>query len=183
MLSFFGQAKLAVSAGGGREEWEEKRIAVIDLETTASSYLTKNSEAAVCPAWSPDGTAIAYSAARGPAAEASVGGGEQAKRLLAQRRIWVTDATGTHAPRPLTSDSRYRDEEPIWSADGQHILFCRISADNSKSLWLMGADGADAVQLAGPLYINPGTLGVDDSWFGYYGYIEWSATFDWFRGS
>ena len=72
----------------------------------------------------------------------------------------------------LTGDSRYRDEEPVWSADGQHILFCRMAHDNSKTLWLMGADGTDAVQLAGPLG------GVDDSWFGYYGYISWRDAFD-----
>ena len=159
------QDKLAVSTGGGRNEWEEKRIAAIDLETAAISYLTPNSMAAVTPAWSPSGAAIAYSAAPGPGAGSSVGGGEQARRLLAGRRIWVGDVK-------LTGDSRYRDEEPVWSADGQHILFCRMAHDNTKTLWLMRADGTDAVQLAGPL------AGVDDSWFGYYGYISWRDAFD-----
>jgi Tol biopolymer transport system component len=203
MLCFSpAQDKLAVSTGGGRNEWEEKRIAAIDLETAAISYLTPNSMAAVTPAWSPSGAAIAYSAASGPSAAkwggptgprltpppASLqplgqervqgaprgpggpphepfGGGEQARRLLAGRRIWVGDVK-------LTGDSRYRDEEPVWSADGQHILFCRMAHDNSKTLWLMGADGTDAVQLAGPLAV------VDDSWFGYYGYISWHDAFD-----
>ena len=156
MLCFSpAQDKLAVSTGGGRNEWEEKRIAVIDVETAAKSYLTPNSMAAVTPAWSPSGAAIAY----------SVGGGEQARRLLAGRRIWMGDVK-------LTGDSRYRDEEPVWSADGQHILFCRMAHDNSKTLWLMRADGTGAVQLAGPL------AGVDDSWFGYYGYISWRDAFD-----
>jgi Tol biopolymer transport system component len=159
------QDKLAVSTGGGRNEWEEKRIAAIDLETAATSYLTPNSMAAVTPAWSPSGAAIAYSAAPGPAAGSSVGGGEQARRLLAGRRIWVGDVK-------LTGDSRYRDEEPVWSDDGQHILFCRMAPDNTKTLWLMRADGTGAVQLAGPL------AGVDDSWFGYYGYISWRDAFD-----
>ncbi len=72
----------------------------------------------------------------------------------------------------LTGDSRYRDEEPVWSADARHILFCRMAEDNSKTLWLMRADGTDAVQLAGPLQ------GMDDSWFGYYGYISWRDVFD-----
>jgi len=56
------------------------------------------------------------------------------------------------------------------------------SNDNRKTLWLMRADGTDAVQVAGPVYIDPGALGVDDSWFGYYGYIDWRCAFDWFRG-
>jgi Tol biopolymer transport system component len=165
MLSFSpAQDKLAVSTGGGRNEWEEKRIAVIDLETAAISYLTPNSMAAVTPAWSPSGTAIAYSAAPGPSAGSSAGGGEQARRLLAGRRIWVGDVK-------LTGDSRYRDEEPVWSADGKHILFCRMAHDNTKTLWLMRADGTGAVQLAGPL------AGMEDSWFGYYGYISWRDAF------
>ena len=173
MLSFLpAQDKLAVSTGGGRNEWEEKRIAAIDLETGASTYLTPTGMAAVSPAWSPSGAAIAFSAAPGPGTGSSVGGGEPARRLLARRRIWVWDVKGAHAPRPLTSDSRYRDEEPVWTADGRHILFCRMADDNSKTLWLMGADGTDAAQLAGPL------LGVEDSWFGYYGYISWRDAFD-----
>jgi len=36
----------------------------------------------------------------------------------------------------------------------------------------MSADGTDAVQLAGPLQ------GVDNSWFGYYGYISSRDAFD-----
>jgi Tol biopolymer transport system component len=179
MLSFLpAQDKLAVSAGGGRNGWEEKRIAVIDLATAAKSYPTPNGMAAVSPAWSPNGTAIAYSAAPGPTAGSGIGGGEPARRLLAKRRIWVVDANGGSAPKPLTGDSRYRDEEPVWSADGQRILFCRMADDNSKTLWLMRADGTDAVQLAGPLYIDPGPQGVDNSWFGYYGYISWRDAFD-----
>ena len=167
--------KLAVSTGGGRDAWEEKRIAVIDLETAAVSYLTDTNIAAVCPAWSPDGTSLAYSAAPGPGAVNSVGGGEEARRLLSRRSIWRGGVK-------LTGDSRYRDEEPMWSADGQQILFCRMSRDNRKTLWLMGADGSNAMQVAGPLYMDPGVLGVDDSWFGYYGSIAWRDMFDWFRG-
>jgi dipeptidyl aminopeptidase/acylaminoacyl peptidase len=181
MLSFSPeQDKLVVCAGDGREEWEGKRIAVIDLRSGTISYLSDSGVASVCPAWSPDGATVAYSAAPGPSPGSDVEGGEEARQLLAKRRIWVKDAKGS-SPKRLTDDSRYRDEEPTWSADGKHILFCRIADGNHKSLWLMRADGTGVVQVAGSLYIDPGSLGVDDSWFGYYGYTAWSDTFDWFR--
>jgi Tol biopolymer transport system component len=173
--------RLAAAAGEGRNQWENKRIAVIDLETTAVSYLTETSVAAVCPAWSPGGTAIAYSAAPGPGAGARVGGGDEARQLLAQRRIWVADTDSTVPPKQLTSDPHYRDEKPMWSANGKYLLFCRMDRDNQKTLWLMEAGGSDVRQVAGPLFIDPGPLGVDGSWFGYYGHIDWRRMFDWFR--
>jgi hypothetical protein len=156
-----GRLGLAVSAGGGREHWEGKRIATIDLKTGAIRYVTDPGLSAVGPAWSPDGREIAYSAA--PAVRAS--GGEDARQALMKRRIW----RGSHQ---LTQDAGYRDEAPMWSSDGASILLCRMAADNAKSIWLMRADGSDARQIAGP-------LGGDDSWFGYYGYIDWRSLFDW----
>jgi Tol biopolymer transport system component len=181
------QDKLALVAGGGRNQWEEKRIAVVNLagaftRGAAISYLTDESTAAACPSWSPAGERIAFSAAPGPGTrQAHIGGGEPARRLLAKRRIWTADASGMSAPTPLTSDARYRDEEPMWSADGKHILFCRIDRANNKTLWLMAADGGNAAQVA-ELYTDPGLLGVDGAWFGYYGYIDWRNMVDWFRG-
>ena len=77
-------------------------------------------------------------------------------------------------------DSGYHDEEPLWSADGQKILFSRsdsayteiyaLSSDRN-TLWLMDQDGANPVQVAGPLYIEPDLIGVGRS-----------CAFDWFRG-
>ncbi len=167
-------SRLAVTAGNGREEWEGKRIAVIDLRTGSVTHLTDSGMAAVCPAWSPDGAVIAYSAA--PAPGHSVGGGDEARRILAARRIWVTDARGNGAAHRLTNDPSYRDEEPMWSADGKSILFCRMDQENRKTLWLMRSDGTEAAQVAGP-------LGGEDSWFGYYGYIAWRSWFDWLGGA
>jgi dipeptidyl aminopeptidase/acylaminoacyl peptidase len=174
--------QLALVAGEGRNQWEEKRLAIIDLRTAAISYLTDEYTAVASPSWSPSGQWIAFSAAPAPGTdEAHIGGGEPARRFLARRRIWIGDATGMTAPRPLTSDARYRDEAPMWSADGKQILFCRIDRRNHQTLWLTGADGASPVQVA-ELYTDPGLLGADGTWFGYYGYIDWRNMVDWFRG-
>ena len=51
--SFSPGNKLAVSAGGGRCVWQEKRIAVVDPAGSGVSYLTDSNVSAVFPAWSP----------------------------------------------------------------------------------------------------------------------------------
>jgi Tol biopolymer transport system component len=175
--------RLAVSAGGGREEWERKRIAVINLNTSAISHLTDNHTAAVCPSWCPRADRIAFAAAPAPGAGAAVGGGEPARRLLEKRRIWMSGASGTSMPRRLTNDGLYRDEEPMWSADGGHILFGRIDRGNNQTLWLMEAENSSPIQVTGPLYSGPGLAGLHEAWFGYYGYIDWRTMVDWYRGA
>jgi hypothetical protein len=156
--------RLAIGAGSGRSHWSDKRIAILDMKGGQISYVSEAKTAAVFPAWSPKGDRIAYSAA--PSGDA--GGGEPAKRLLAARRIWV-------GSRQLTNDSRYRDEKPMWSTDGSNILFTRIDRENRLTVWLTGVENPGPVQVAGPLY------GSEDAWFGYYGYIDWRASFDWYR--
>ena len=165
--------RLAIGAGGGRYEWEQKRIAVIDLNTSTVSHLTDNHTAAVCPSWCPRRDRIAFAAAPSPATAAAVGGGEPARRLLEKRRIWIVGVSPTSTPLQLTADPLYRDEEPMWSADGRHILFARIDRGNNRTLWLMDAESPAPIRVAGPLYT------ADETWFGYYGYIDWRAKMDW----
>ena len=48
------------------------------------------------------------------------------------RRIYASDVGKNDRPRQLTNDPRYSDEEPVWSGDGSHILFCRV---NTRDAW------------------------------------------------
>ncbi len=75
------------------------------------------------PAWSPDGTKIAFHSNRSGDFD-----------------IWVVDATGGD-PTPLTTDAR-SDGFPIWNSDGTRIAFTR-----SRELWSMAADGTDEEQI------------------------------------
>ncbi len=72
------------------------------------------------PAWSPDGTRIAFASAR----EGSFD-------------IYVMNADGTDTKR-LTS-SKENDQHPTWSPDGSRIAFSRFS--DSDHLYVMNADG------------------------------------------
>ena len=158
------QNRLTLTAGFGRETWEGKRIAIVDLDTMALRYVTDKSVSALAPVWSPDGRRIAF--AQAPTA---------ALPNLGLRKIWMADAAGVGPPRQITSDERYRDELPQWSARGTHLLFCRLDSGGSATLWLMGGGAENPIQVSG-------TLRLEDGPAGYYGYVDWRRAFDWFRG-
>jgi Tol biopolymer transport system component len=202
--------KLAVSDGDGRETWAHKHVAVADLDTGSTRHFLPDDVASMCPAWSPDGKRIACFAGpdadvaylRAQAGETytlvhpdgsqttetvklgdnfDIGGGEDAHVYLQQRKIWLLDPEGASAPRQLTSDYRYRDEEPMWSADGGYILFGRMDYQGHASLWLMDSSGAGAMQVCRLSVADPLTGKEEEAWFGYYGYIDWRNYFDWRR--
>ena len=202
-------SRLAVTRSAGRETWSGQGIILVDPDTGVSRGLTTSDVAAIGPAWSPDGRSIAcfaapdadaaYEKARaganirvtrpdgatitqvvGPAARVNaVGGGEEAHAYLQQRKIWILDPAGANPSRQLTGDPKYRDETPLWSADGSHLLFGRMDYDGHASLWLMASNGANLKQIC-PLKIYDG-LSDEDSWFGFYGYTDWRSAFDWRR--
>jgi len=80
------------------------------------------------PAWSPDGTEIAFFSDR-------TNGGD----------IYVMDADGTHL-RQLTDDPAW-DGAPAWSPDGARIAF-HTARGGWFAVYLMDADGSDEVLLA-----------------------------------
>jgi Tol biopolymer transport system component len=82
------------------------------------------------PAWSPDGTRIAFASDRD-------GGWD----------VWVMNADGTDPVR-LTDDPA-ADDHPSWSPDGTRIVFGseRDTAKGTTDLWAMNADGSGQERL------------------------------------
>jgi Tol biopolymer transport system component/DNA-binding CsgD family transcriptional regulator len=115
----------AIVEGGGQESWTNKRIALLDAQTTGITHLTDAATASNSPAWSRDGKSIAYISAPdfGPA------GRDGALRV---RRVWLMDADGSNK-RPLTEGEGFRDEAPQWSRDGSRILFARLTTEPCDS--------------------------------------------------
>jgi serine/threonine-protein kinase len=57
--------------------------------------------------------------------------------------IWIHDLTEATTPRQLTSDSRNRF--PVWSHDGEHVLF-QSDRDGDLGLFWQRADGSNAAE-------------------------------------
>lgn len=81
----------------------------------------------VTPAWSPDGTQIAFAS----------------NRDGSDFKLWVMNADGSNA-RPLTPTGAYADVLPSWSPDGQLLAFQRRNGDVYRVGLLPAAGGAPA---------------------------------------
>lgn len=90
------------------------------------------------PAWSPDGSHIAFAA--------QIGTLEEDQRLT---EIYVTRADGADVRRLTTNEAL--DGSPSWSPDGERIAFTRITEPGSAAarsgIVVMDADGGNEVQL------------------------------------
>jgi len=122
-------------------------IHIVDVDSGTVRQLTDSISHDWNPAWSPDGSQIAF------ARENSIHSGDQ--------DIFVIDADGNVSacislpqrdgcgqPRPLTSGPD-DDWGPVWSPDGTRILFTRQAQDPQswRSIHLMDADGGNIRRL------------------------------------
>jgi hypothetical protein len=168
---------IAVVVGAGRGTWSNKRLDVVDGVTGDAVTLSLQDQAATSPqaasspAWSPDGTRLAYAAM---ADRGDLVGGNTAREGLATRRIWIADTAGGE-PLRVTDDPAFRDERPLWSGDGSSLLFVRMDADEGVSLWWLDLAAGGPMRVVDALGPLPGPA---EAWFGTYGHIDWAAIFD-----
>ncbi len=160
-------SSLALTVGAGYATWSNKRVEM-------ARPLTPKGVAAISPAWSPDGTRLAYSAM--PAYD-SLNLFQMTFQELMQRRLWITDLADQGRTRQLTDSNSYRDERPLWSVDGGHLLFARIDTKGRATLWIIPADGSGP-----PIQVVDELTPTPDS-FGYYGHVDWDNLYNWWRGS
>lgn len=103
---------VAVTAGAGRETWQDKSIAVIDLSGSEPSVLplTGPSAAAQLPAWSPDGNKLAWCSAPDAAFL-----DKQAMLRQGQKSITVVGpGRGASTTIPITPGARLGADQATW---------------------------------------------------------------------
>jgi TolB protein len=103
-------------------------IFTVRSDGTGLTQLTDGPGAALSPDWSPDGTRIAFTAARGGEAD----------------DIYVMAADGSNVQR--LTDHPAVDRDPSWSPDGARIAFVS-ERDGNREIYVMDADGSDQARL------------------------------------
>lgn len=106
-------------------------IFVVNADGTNLTRLTNNECPDYYPAFSPDGTKIAFTSHRD-----------------GRNQIYIMDSDGSNQTRLTFSQNS--DSMPAWSPDGTKIVFNRGGDDNHPGgdLWIMDADGSNQVRLA-----------------------------------
>jgi TolB protein len=107
----------------------EASIYAINPDGSDLKLLTSTGKTAAHPAFSPDGSKIAFER---------------------DGEIWVMGAEG-QSPQRLTDPPRYIvDTEPSWSPDAKRLVFVRSGkgSDADADLWVVGADGSNLHRLA-----------------------------------
>lgn len=120
-----------------------------EFEIANATRLTRSGARDWFAAWSPDGSHLAFASDRA--------GNED---------VYLLDENAEE-PRQLT-DSPWDDIRPVWSADGETILFVRDEEDallrGELLLFLMDADGSNQRPLADEVFTSGGIWSPDGAW-------------------
>jgi Tol biopolymer transport system component len=117
---------------GGGEDFKTCEIYVMNPDGSHPIQLTHDNVWDCCPAWSPDGTKIAF-------------GSFNLEPWSSQISIMNADGSGLTR---LPNDGRF-DEHPSWSPDGRHIVFSSGERGVGSAIYVMEADFSNRVRLTG----------------------------------
>ncbi len=115
---------------------ERSHLHLFDIETRKSEPLTAGSFDETAPAWSPDGSRVAFLRRHG----------EGDIDRMPNRDLFVIDARAGSEPRRLTTTTAEEGGRPAWSPDGKSIAYLlgdevKFSAYDQSQLTLISSAG------------------------------------------
>ncbi|HZM82958.1 MAG TPA: serine hydrolase [Candidatus Limnocylindrales bacterium] len=130
--------------GAGFLGTKRKHLHVLDLQTRAVRQVTSGDWHCGDPAWSPDGTTLAYTAATAPDSD-----------LTMRSSVYVVDVTRP-APTPRPAGLEGYVGPVSWTADGQALLVVGSMSNvvGHNSLLRLPLDGGSVTDLTAPLDRN-----------------------------
>lgn len=135
-----GDIAFSVNDGGWNEIWVMAADGSERTRLTDTEPPENDAAGSAGPAWSPDGSRIAFAA--------QVGTLEEDQRLT---EIYVMRSDGTDKRRLTTNETV--DASPSWSSDGAQLAFTRIvepgSATARSGIFVLDADGGNERRLTG----------------------------------
>ena len=129
----------------------EEEVNVIDVPEGVAVQLTFNSTWDGPPAFSPDGTKIAFGRVVGPDDDG----------------IFLMNADGTGITRITESPGRDNDLFPIWSSDGTHLAFTRTTNNGTDLFTVDVENGQEAAVTEGASSIRGASWSPDDALFAF----------------
>jgi WD40-like Beta Propeller Repeat len=121
-----------------------------DPDQRQETSLTPNPWADMHPAWSPDGTKIAYSSQSSESAPA---------------RIWVMNEDGSGKTQLTPGGGTHVDMFPSWSPDGSRIAWIREQGF-CREAFVMDSNGSNATSLGDPVNCPQTHMRIE--------YLDWS---------
>jgi dipeptidyl aminopeptidase/acylaminoacyl peptidase len=162
-LAANARGNVAIVAGGWRDAWAGKHVELCTSAGAACAVLPHPSKSVtVDPAWSPDGTTLAYGVA--PSVRSGPWSQGNLSRWFTAHRVFLYDGA-TKKVRQLTV--AHGATAITWSRDGKSLLYVRDDA-----LWLLSSLGGTPTRVAAPLF-SPGR------WPQYYAQVPWAQQFAW----
>ncbi len=172
-------SRIAYVAQSGAAISPVKRIAAMDFDGASHGFVTSGESTAITPAWSPDGSRIAYASFAGDRLHvriADVGSGSDRPLVATDQEnfapafspdgrtvalsisnsgnvdIFAVDSSGGF-PRPLTASPAI-DTSPSFSPDGSRIVFVS-DRSGTPQLYVMDSSGSNQRRIS----FGPGTYG------------------------